>query len=284
MNKDCEVVRDLIPLYTDGLASEGSKELIKEHCKNCIECRNELENASQITNNKEIIKSRDKVWADIAVKKKKNDRKIIFLIISIFVLYSGLIIGCFILFIAALDNAFPNLTPNESFSDVNEYFHQYSNNVIKANDIDYDVWPPYRIIYKYEIGNKIIVLHTCQYSPGDDEELVFTSFEKESDGRIKYDSFDWVYKDINSPNNPLFSGHFSVDTKTEDGEKVADFYYLPFDSDADIYVGDIKAEKIEIDDQIDHFYLCVIVRDKKSDPEELFGMVFGTTKGKKTEN
>ena len=42
--------------------------------------------------------------------------------------------------------------------------------------------------------------------------------------------------------------------------------------------------KIEIDDQIDHFYLCVIVRDKKSDPEELFGMVFDTTKGKKTEN
>ena len=52
MNKECEVIRDLLPLYADDVCSERSRELIEEHLHNCPECsavleklrKNEIEN------------------------------------------------------------------------------------------------------------------------------------------------------------------------------------------------------------------------------------------------
>lgn len=39
MNWKCDVVMDLVPLYHDGLASEGSRKLVREHLRHCPECR-----------------------------------------------------------------------------------------------------------------------------------------------------------------------------------------------------------------------------------------------------
>jgi len=39
MNMKCEVIRDLLPLYVDGVASEESRALIEEHLKTCEGCR-----------------------------------------------------------------------------------------------------------------------------------------------------------------------------------------------------------------------------------------------------
>lgn len=38
MNKDCEIVQDLIPLVNDDVASAASKEMVLEHCKKCERC------------------------------------------------------------------------------------------------------------------------------------------------------------------------------------------------------------------------------------------------------
>ena len=35
----CEVIRDLLPLYADGLTSEASGQEIREHLEQCGECR-----------------------------------------------------------------------------------------------------------------------------------------------------------------------------------------------------------------------------------------------------
>lgn len=43
MNKECEVIRDLLPLYADEVCSETSRELIEEHLPNCPECTAVLE-------------------------------------------------------------------------------------------------------------------------------------------------------------------------------------------------------------------------------------------------
>ena len=40
---DCNVVRDLIPLYIDGCCSEESANIVKEHIKDCDACRKLLE-------------------------------------------------------------------------------------------------------------------------------------------------------------------------------------------------------------------------------------------------
>ena len=39
MNKQCEIVQDLLPLYVDGACSESSSEMIKEHLETCPECK-----------------------------------------------------------------------------------------------------------------------------------------------------------------------------------------------------------------------------------------------------
>ncbi len=39
MNWKCDVVTDLAPLYHDGVASKASKKLVKEHLRECPECR-----------------------------------------------------------------------------------------------------------------------------------------------------------------------------------------------------------------------------------------------------
>lgn len=40
---ECDVVRDLIPLYVDGCAGEGSVKLVREHTARCPGCRECLE-------------------------------------------------------------------------------------------------------------------------------------------------------------------------------------------------------------------------------------------------
>ena len=36
---NCEIVRDLLPLYEDGLCSEESRGAVEEHLKTCEACR-----------------------------------------------------------------------------------------------------------------------------------------------------------------------------------------------------------------------------------------------------
>ena len=39
MNVNCEVIRDLLPLYAEDLASTGSRELVEDHLETCESCR-----------------------------------------------------------------------------------------------------------------------------------------------------------------------------------------------------------------------------------------------------
>lgn len=43
MKITCDVIRDLLPLYAEGLASESSKKLVEEHLAQCENCRRVLE-------------------------------------------------------------------------------------------------------------------------------------------------------------------------------------------------------------------------------------------------
>ena len=39
MDNKCEVVKDILPLYVDGVCSQESAQLVEEHVENCEECR-----------------------------------------------------------------------------------------------------------------------------------------------------------------------------------------------------------------------------------------------------
>lgn len=55
-NIGCHVIRDILPLYMDGLTSDESNELIKEHIDKCNECK-KLEEAMRIGENNSTIDS-----------------------------------------------------------------------------------------------------------------------------------------------------------------------------------------------------------------------------------
>ncbi|MFI3284248.1 MAG: zf-HC2 domain-containing protein [Erysipelotrichaceae bacterium] len=40
---DCDIVKDLLPLYVDGVVSENTKQFIETHVKECSICQSELE-------------------------------------------------------------------------------------------------------------------------------------------------------------------------------------------------------------------------------------------------
>ena len=42
MKLDCEIIRDLLPLYGDNVCSEKSREAVEEHLRECETCREEL--------------------------------------------------------------------------------------------------------------------------------------------------------------------------------------------------------------------------------------------------
>ena len=43
MKLNCEVIRDLLPLYAEHIASPASTALVEEHLQECDACRAELE-------------------------------------------------------------------------------------------------------------------------------------------------------------------------------------------------------------------------------------------------
>jgi len=67
MNMPCEVIRDLIPLCKDGVASQESCHLVEEHVALCPSCRKEYEEAGSapvtdlpMTDEKQFIKNLQK--------------------------------------------------------------------------------------------------------------------------------------------------------------------------------------------------------------------------------
>jgi hypothetical protein len=46
-DKDCKIVKDLLPLYFDGVCSDESRKLVEAHVKNCESCAKELEIISE---------------------------------------------------------------------------------------------------------------------------------------------------------------------------------------------------------------------------------------------
>ena len=71
MEISCEVIRDLLPLYHDGVCSEASRRLVEEHLKNCPACAAELRQYEEEPHPMENC-NEAKLIADTAKTWKKN--------------------------------------------------------------------------------------------------------------------------------------------------------------------------------------------------------------------
>ena len=80
MKNDCSVVKDLMPLYAEGLVGEETKEFIYEHCQTCEKCKGLLNTVADFSDSSASNDyKKEKIWNEIASKeRKKKKRKYIF--------------------------------------------------------------------------------------------------------------------------------------------------------------------------------------------------------------
>ncbi len=70
MKLSCEIIKDLLPLYHDGVCSNDSKLAVEEHLSSCDNCKAELwamddaiiDNAEQNLNEAEAVKKLSRRW------------------------------------------------------------------------------------------------------------------------------------------------------------------------------------------------------------------------------
>lgn len=98
MDKNCEIVKDLIPLVADNIASEESKEFVENHCETCNECKKELWIAKQDIKTEKSDLTENQVWDNInKIQKKKKIKKIFNVsVIAILVIVIGVFTVIFI--------------------------------------------------------------------------------------------------------------------------------------------------------------------------------------------
>ncbi|MCQ2465569.1 MAG: zf-HC2 domain-containing protein [Oscillospiraceae bacterium] len=92
--KNCEIIKDLLPLYADGICSEESRKMVTEHIASCDECRKELEMMQTEINIKEQIDT--DIKAIKKIRKKIRTGKIIAVILSFiaaYFIFCGLFFG-----------------------------------------------------------------------------------------------------------------------------------------------------------------------------------------------
>lgn len=93
--KNCELIKDLLPLYADEVCSEESRKTVAEHVSQCDDCRKELEKMGQ-----HIAVGADK---DIKIIKRIKRRVWIERIVITGIIALMAFIGLFLLKIAFLD-------------------------------------------------------------------------------------------------------------------------------------------------------------------------------------
>lgn len=96
MKISCEIIKDLLPLYYDGICGNDSKALVEEHLTSCDSCKVELqamEDALPINKTEQNLKEAEAVqklsmiWKKGMLKSLLNGIFSTILIIALFILF-----------------------------------------------------------------------------------------------------------------------------------------------------------------------------------------------------
>ena len=87
--KNCDMIRDLLPLYADGVCSEESRKYVNEHLASCPECTDMLQKMNQ----KVAVSAEHDISAVKKIKKRIRLGKIAAITVSVILLAGGLFGG-----------------------------------------------------------------------------------------------------------------------------------------------------------------------------------------------
>ena len=100
MKKECDIVKDLLFSYNDGVLSTTSKEFVENHLKTCEDCNNalkEIKQESDKKNKSNVQHEKDNIDFFKSVKKKMTKKNII-ISIGLFILLIIIIFNVFIFY------------------------------------------------------------------------------------------------------------------------------------------------------------------------------------------
>ena len=114
MNKQCEIVQDLLPLYVDSACSESSAAMVKEHLESCPECKSLYEKLCSNTG-EEILKT--EMTGVVAMREKKVKKQRLLTIAVSVVLTIILIFTVINLWPASIDYGSSEIYSREDMDD-----------------------------------------------------------------------------------------------------------------------------------------------------------------------
>ena len=109
MNKfDCEIIKDLLPLYADNVCSEKSLKIVGEHLKDCPECSEELRRIKECPTIPSVDEDLEKAVKNAGKRIKKGKKKTVIetvaLVLILTILFGVIGMYRFILYAAKTDH------------------------------------------------------------------------------------------------------------------------------------------------------------------------------------
>lgn len=98
---NCNIIKDILPLYVDGVVSDDTKEMVEEHLAHCAECKKEVDLMKQELN----IPAEKEASFIKNFKKKWRNKKLI--ISGLSILLTGLILFGVFSFVFHYDTVVP---------------------------------------------------------------------------------------------------------------------------------------------------------------------------------
>ena len=117
-NLTCDIIKDLLPLYVDGVISEDSRKLVDEHLESCSECKEYHEKL--ISSDVPIKKAADDKAALKRIRRKINMRKLLVGCVAALVVAAGAFI------------TYDRLMLNESYLSYDESGLYVEDNMLKT--------------------------------------------------------------------------------------------------------------------------------------------------------
>ncbi len=159
---------------------------------------------------------------------------------------------------------------DQKFSSVDEAMQAMESSEREANDTSLDYCPPYKVVHTFDYEKNTIVFYSYCHSYDGEESTSYAVriLKHNDDGTLSFDcGFADFYMYEPSENEDYY---YFTNIKTSKGNKSISFLYLDKDSEKNIYVDGIKAEKIFASIDGHEFYICYAISNRDTFLSNLF--------------
>ena len=158
----------------------------------------------------------------------------------------------------------------QNFSSPEEALWAMEVNERNENNTDLDYCPPYKLLYTFDYEENTIVFYSyCESFDGEQSTSYAVRILKHNkDGTLSFDSGFADFELREPKGNENY--YYFTNIETSKGKKSISFLYLPKESDKDIYVDGVKAEKILVSIKDQDFYICYAISNLDTFLSNLF--------------